>query len=61
MTLCEYCNVENKEENLRGLDGIVYDGEENKYCLYIEHFRNEKYRIEVKYCPECGRELAELD
>jgi hypothetical protein len=53
---CEYCN-DNTEENLRGDDGIVYDGIVGKYYLYAEHFRGEQVRIEVDYCPKCGRKL----
>lgn len=53
--MCDYCSKENAEENLRGSDGVVYC--KGKHYLYIEHFRNEIYRIEVNYCPECGVKL----
>jgi hypothetical protein len=55
--MCDYCHEENSLENLSGLDGVLFDKEEGKHFLYIEHFRNEKYKIEVNYCPECGRKL----
>lgn len=56
--MCEYCNQDNKEEELRGSDGIVFDVKEGKYNLYVEHFRNEKHWIKVLYCPQCGRKLS---
>lgn len=54
---CEYCQDNNTEEMLRGYDGIVQE-DDNAY-IYIEHFRNEKLRIEnIKYCTMCGRKLV---
>ncbi|WP_405169406.1 hypothetical protein [Paenibacillus sp. FSL H3-0286] len=50
----EYCSEENKESDLCGSDGVVYDTENNNYYLFAEHFKDEKVRIDVKYCPECG-------
>lgn len=55
--MCEYCDKGNTEDGLRGSDGIYYDVAEQKYYLYIEHFRNEKYYLEVNFCPECGLKL----
>lgn len=55
--MCEYCNKENKKELLRGDDGIYFDQMNNQHLLYIEHFRNEVYEIEVDYCPKCGKHL----
>jgi hypothetical protein len=55
--MCEYCNHKNTREYLQGCDGIVYDKNDNKYYLFIEHFIGEKYNIEVKYCPKCGVKL----
>jgi hypothetical protein len=52
--MCEYCDKSNTEEGLRGSDGIVYDAKKGKHYIYIEHFLNEKNRIEVEYCPMCG-------
>lgn len=55
---CEYCNTEiNTEDNLQGHDGICYDDKNGQYYIYAEHFRNERVFIDVKYCPQCGREL----
>lgn len=52
--MCDYCDKDNTKENLRGSDGIFFDNKTKKHYLYIEHFRNESYEIEVKYCPKCG-------
>ncbi len=57
-SMCEYCDKNNKEESLRGDDGVVYDEKESRHYLFIEHFYREVYRIEVNYCPECGRKLT---
>lgn len=54
---CEYCHG-NHGENLHGSDGVIYNKEDDKHYLYIEHFRNEKYYIDVNYCPRCGRKLS---
>lgn len=60
---CEYCDEKNTEENLKGgHEGIIHNRSSNKnrfaeYYLFINHFHNEFYRIEVKFCPQCGREL----
>jgi hypothetical protein len=56
--MCEYCSKENTAESLRGDDGIYYDNKKEKHYLYIEHFRNEKYFIEVNFCPQCGEKLS---
>lgn len=43
---------------LRGCDGVLYNSKTNNYYIYIEHFRNEKNRVEdIKYCPMCGVKL----
>jgi hypothetical protein len=55
MDKCEYCEEGNTEDNSRGSDCVIY--KDNKYYLYIEHFRNEKYFIPINYCPECGVKL----
>jgi hypothetical protein len=55
--MCDYCDKENTEELLAGSDGILFDKDNGEYYLYIEHFRNEKYFIVVKYCPKCGEKL----
>jgi hypothetical protein len=55
--MCEYCHEDNTEESLRGDDGIYYNQDNGRYYLYVEHFLNEKYRIEVEYCPKCGKKL----
>jgi hypothetical protein len=57
---CDYCSRNNTEEMLRGSDGIYYDSNAEKHYLYVEHFRNEVYRIEVTHCPKCGIHLASL-
>lgn len=55
--MCDYCSSKNTDENLRGEDGVYYDRKKSKHYLYIEHFFKEIYRLEVNYCPECGRKL----
>lgn len=57
MNLCEYCSPENKEENLRGSDGIVFDKASGKNLIYVEHFYGSRHWIEVNYCPQCGKNL----
>jgi hypothetical protein len=54
--MCDYCN-NNTEETLIGSDGVCYDKNNDKYYLYIHHFQNEIYRIEVDYCSRCGLKL----
>lgn len=56
--MCEYCHRYNDETYLRGDDGVIYDESTNRHYLFIEHFRNEVYRIDVYYCPKCGRRLS---
>ena len=56
-TTCDYCTEQNTEDNLLANDGIVYNADKDKHYLFIEHFRNEHYRIPVNYCPQCGRDL----
>jgi hypothetical protein len=56
--MCEYCDKDNTEESLRGSDGIVYNEKKDKFYIYIEHFLNEKNRIEVNFCPQCGIKLG---
>lgn len=58
---CEYCDKDNVEDDIRGSDGVVYNAAEDKYYLYIEHFRNERNWVEVNYCPECGVKLQMED
>jgi len=55
--MCEYCNKENHENSFRGDDGIYFDKKHNKHYLVIEHFRNERNKVEVDYCTKCGRKL----
>lgn len=55
--MCEYCSEGNNEENLLGDDGVVIDPVSDKKYLFVAHFVNEYYRIEIKYCPQCGREI----
>lgn len=56
-TKCEFCDEYNTENNLLGGEGIVVN--KDKKYLFIAHFQNEYYRINVKYCPECGKKLSE--
>lgn len=56
--MCEYCLKGNSKENLRGTDGVVYDTDVKKHYLYIEHFNQEVYTIEVSFCPKCGVKLV---
>ena len=56
--MCEYCNVNNNEENLLGDDGIVTDPVSDKKYLFVAHFVNEYYRIGVNYCSQCGKKLT---
>lgn len=58
MSSCEFCDKNNKQENLRGSDGIFFNEKDLTYYLYAEYFRNEIYKIEVEYCPICGTHLS---
>ncbi|QJI52447.1 hypothetical protein [Psychrobacillus phage Perkons] len=52
--MCELCDKNNTEENLRGSEGIVYDPVRKIHYLFVEYFRGEKIRLEVKFCSHCG-------
>ena len=54
--MCEFCDTDNTEDALIGSEGIVQG--DNSFYLYLEWYRNEKYRVDVKYCPMCGRKLC---
>lgn len=54
---CEYCDEKNKENDFEGSDGVYYDSKKEKHFLVIHHFRNERNRVEVEYCPQCGRKF----
>lgn len=59
--MCDYCkeeNIEVSESAFQGSDGIMYDKMKEQYYLVIEHFRNERNKVEVKFCPQCGRNLT---
>jgi len=58
--MCEYCNEQNieiSENAFQGSDGILFNKREEKYYLVIEHFRGERNKVEIKFCPMCGRKL----
>lgn len=56
--MCEYCDENNTRETTNGDDNIIFDSKDSKHYLFIHHFYNEKYNIEVNYCPKCGRNLS---
>lgn len=55
--ICDYCNEKYEESDFYGGDGVWYDEKNKKYYFIIEYFRNKRYKIEIKYCPMCGRKL----
>lgn len=58
---CDYCNVNNKEKDFKdGHDGVCWNLREKEWQLVINHFRGEWNRVEVKFCPQCGRKLELL-
>ncbi len=55
--MCEYCHYTNQEDSFEGCEGVYYDKLKNKYYFVIEHFRNERNKAEVHFCPMCGVKL----
>lgn len=54
--ICDYCDEGNMEKDFEGgHDGVCFNARENCYELVINHFKGEWNRVEVKYCPQCGR------
>jgi hypothetical protein len=59
ISMCEYCENNIVDENsFVGGDGVYHDKKTNEYYLIAEHFRNERIKIQIFYCPQCGRELV---
>ena len=56
--MCNYCSEENKKYNLEDINGIHYDKKSNIYYFIVEQFKNECIKIEIKYCPLCGKKLT---
>jgi len=59
--MCDYCDEQYlgfERTDFSGIDGIMYDKEESKYYLVIEHFKNEINSVEINYCPQCGKKLG---
>ena len=56
---CDYCDIYNTEEVLKGYDGIVYNKSVKQYYIFAEHYEGETVRIPVQFCPQCGRKLSE--
>lgn len=54
---CEYCNEYNEEDSFQGCEGVYYNKREDAYYFVIEHFRNERNKVKINYCPMCGRKL----
>lgn len=53
--MCDFCDENNTEESLIGDAGIIYDAIKKVHYLYVEYFRGEACRLEVKFCTECAR------
>jgi len=56
--MCDYCSGKNKKYNLEDIDGIHYNKKSNIYYFIIEQFKNKCIKIEIKYCPLCGKKLT---
>lgn len=57
--MCDYCcdADTSKYTDFAGSEGIYYEIYDGEYYLVIEHYRNERNKVIIKYCPWCGRKL----
>jgi len=57
--MCEYCTEPSgtSRTEFAGGDGIMYNENDGKHYLVIEHFRREINQLEISHCPQCGRKL----
>jgi hypothetical protein len=58
--MCEYCVVITKDELKFGEpeEGIFYNEKENKFYFVVEQAKYERTKVEIKYCPMCGKKLV---
>lgn len=51
------CEFDDTEDSFAGSEGVYHEKKDNKWYFVIEHFRNERDKAEINYCPYCGKKL----
>ena len=59
-SVCSFCSEIDCYDNYQSgnqTEAIFHDTKHNRYILVLEQFRHEYAKLEISYCPICGRKL----
>jgi|GEM_PF-6808696 len=59
--MCEYCIEYQETSSCSGDEGIMHDNKKDKYYFVAEHYAGERIKVEIKFCPWCGKELKNIE